>query len=65
MGLAIGFTLFIVSTLALAVVPAIGVNTPTVGFAIGLTTATGIGLYSDMNEGEAKDKTGTAESTPK
>jgi len=53
MGLAIGFALFICSTLALATVPAIGVNTPTVGFAIGLTCATGIGLYKDMTESEA------------
>jgi hypothetical protein len=63
-GLALGFTLFICGSLAVGVVPLMDANTPTIGFAIGLTSATGIGLYSDMTEGEAKDNTKTAESKP-
>ena len=65
MGLALGFALYISAGLAASVVVAMPTNTPTIGFAIGLTSATGIGLYSDMTEGEAKDKTSTAEEKTK
>jgi len=64
-GLAIGFALWISASLATAVVTGMPTTAPTVGFAIGLTSATGIGLYSDMTEGEAKGKTEKAETTSK
>jgi len=62
MGLAVGFALFTIATLAYAIVPAIGANYPTVGFAIGLSACTGVGLYADMAESETSKISATAPS---
>lgn len=58
-GLAVGFFLFLGASLALAVVPAVGVNAPTIGFAIGLLAPTGMGLYADMAESETSKLSAT------
>lgn len=61
-GLAVGFALFTIATLAYAIVPAIGANYPTVGFAIGLSACTGVGLYADMVESETSKVSATTSS---
>lgn len=62
-GIAVGFALFSIATLALAVVPALGANYPIVGFGIGLAACTGIGLYADMTESETSKISATAPSS--
>ena len=62
-GIAVSFLLFAIGTLTLAVVPAVGLNFPTVGFAMGITSCAGIGLYADMVESETSHISATAAST--
>jgi len=64
LGIAVGFSLFTIATLALNVVPALGANYPTIGFGIGLSGCTAVGLYADMTESETSKVSATPPPSP-